>query len=279
MNRKRQNNEGLQRTAQKGLFGLLHVLKEFAQKQIELERLARVAVLLLKSGASKNNSIFREIGESCLSQQRSDGGWTCVEDSVWSVALLAHFSEFSKEYRHGLNWLREQQLENGGWGKTNRDMGRIPITGTVLHLLPELSTKKSLEWLNSEWRKDFSLNYKLTYKGGFFLMASRILENELIDINLVHGTLSWLESQQNEDFGWGPSRGHPVGSTPFCTGLALTGLLQYPDIISRDVIATGLEWLQKNQLEDGLWPDHYIEEGSAWSFYALTEGYKFLKGR
>jgi len=39
-----------------------------------------------------------------------------------------------------------------------------------------------------------------------------------------------------------------------------------------------LKWIKRNQLGDGLWADHYIEEGSAWCFYALTEGYKFLKG-
>ena len=59
----------------------------------------------------------------------------------------------------------------------------------------------------------------------------------------------------------------------------MTGLLQYPNRIDPKVITKGLKWIEKNQLQDGLWPDHYIEEGSIWSFYALTEGYKLLKER
>jgi len=67
-----------------------------------------------------------------------------------------------------------------------------------------------------------------------------------------------------------------VGSTSFCTGVVIRALLEYPDRIDLNVIANGLEWIEKNQLEEGLWPDHYIEEGSAWAFYALAGGYKFL---
>ncbi len=100
-----------------------------------------------------------------------------------------------------------------------------------------------------------------------------------LDSHLFNDTLDWLISQQNEDYGWGYCQRQPVGSTPFCTGVAITGLLQYPDKVAPEVIANGLKWIEENQLEEGLWPDHYIEEGSVWAFYALTEGYKFLKGQ
>ena len=99
------------------------------------------------------------------------------------------------------------------------------------------------------------------------------------DSDLLNNTIDWLQSQQNEDYGWGPCKGQPIGSTPFCTGVALIGLLQYPDKIDQSIISNGLNWIENNQLENGLWPDHYIEEGSIWSLYALTEGYKLLKGK
>ncbi|HEC65715.1 MAG TPA: hypothetical protein ENI23_10490, partial [bacterium] len=200
-----------------------------------------------------------------------------VEDSIWCVAFLKNFNECSREYKIGLHWLKEQKLKEGVWGKTKRDIGRIPITGLLLYLLPELSTVDSLKWLESEWTREFGLNPKLTYKSAFTLMASKKNDYQFSDSHLFNDTVNWLQSQQNEDYGWGCCQGHPVGSTPFCTGVAITGLLQYPDRIDPNVIVNGLKWIEKNQLEEGLWPDHYIEEGSVWTFYALTEGYKFLK--
>jgi hypothetical protein len=264
---------------QKGLTALFLILKQYLEKQIELERIVRDGVLLKKSGVSPKNSIFLEIAKRCLAEQKDDGGWIGVEDTVWCVAFLKNYEEYSREYKMGLDWLKIQRLENGGWGKTNRDIGRIPITGTLLYLLPELSDVKRLNWLEHEWEREFDINPRLTYKGAFTLMAFKSSDAQFPDTRLFHETLDWLTSQQNEDYGWGACRGHPVGSTPFSTGVAITGLLQYPENIDRNVIANGLTWIEKNQLEEGLWPDHYIEEGSAWALYALTEGYKFLRGR
>lgn len=254
-------------------------VKQSLEKEIEAERIVRVAFLLIKSGAVKQGTVFQDVVEFCVSKQKADGGWIGVEDSVWSVAFLKEYKECSQEYANGLEWLKKQQLGSGGWGKTSRDLPRIPITGILLFLLPELSNIKSLGWLESEWRGDFASNPKLTYKGAFCLMALKSCNFRFIDVALFDNTLRWLMSQQNEDGGWGPWKGHPVGSTPFCTGVALTGLLQYPKKIDQKVIAIGLEWIEKHQLKNGLWPDHYIEEGSIWSLYALTEGYKFLKGQ
>lgn len=268
-----------QETVRKGLASLLAVLRQYLDKEIEVERISRVAVLLIKSGANANNFVFQEIAARCSREQKSDGGWIGVEDSFWSVAFLKEFNCYFQEYERGLDWLKAQKLKNAAWGKTTRDTGRIPITGALLYLLPELSSNASFEWLEREWKREFLLNPKLTYKGAFSLMALKSNGYQFLDGNLFDKTISWLVTQQNDDYGWGPSKSHPVGSTPFCTGVVLTGLLQYPDRVNRSVIVNGLKWIQKNQLKDGLWPDHYIEEGSAWSFYALTEGYKFLKGK
>ena len=241
------------------------------------ERLARVGTLLLKSGVNKNNSIFPEIAKSCLREQRADGGWIGVEDSFWVVAFLREFDEYIHECNRGLSWIESQKLNSAEWGKTIRDTGRIPITGLLLYLLPQLSSTESCKWLEREWAKEFLLDPKLTYKGAFSIMGLKNKDYHFLDNNLSSTTINWLVSQQNDDYGWGPFKKHPVGSTPFCTGIALTGLLQYPEKVNRNVIANGLKWVEENQLENGLWADHYIEEGSAWCFYALTEGYRFLK--
>ncbi len=266
-----------QKSIQKGLTALFLILKQYLEKEIELERIIRVALLLIKSGVNQNNSIFQKILKRCLAEQKNDGGWIGVEDSIWCVAFLKEFEEYSEEYKRGLKWIKNQKLENGGWGKTKRDIGRIPITGILLHLLPELSNNDSLRWLENEWKKEFSYTPKLTYKSAFTLMTLKNNNYQFDDSDLLNNTIDWLKSQQNEDYGWGPCKGQPIGSTPFCTGVSMIGLLQYPDRVDQNVISNGLNWIENNQLENGLWPDHYIEEGSIWSLYALTEGYKLLK--
>lgn len=275
-----QNNDKTnQVTIQKGLAALFLVLRQYLGKQIEIERVVKVAVLLMRSGTSQNNSIFQKIAKRCLAEQKDDGGWIGVEDSMWCVAFLKDFEEYSQAYKTGLDWLEDQKLKEGGWGKTKRDIARIPVTGILLYLLPELSNVDSLRWLEREWKREFDLDPKLTYKSAFTLMAFKRNDYQFLDSHLFNDTLDWLISQQNEDYGWGYCQGQPVGSTPFCTGVAIIGLLQYLDRIDLNVIANGLEWIEKNQLKEGLWPDHYIEEGSAWAFYALTEGYKSLQSQ
>ncbi len=271
-----QNRKALESVANKSSLALYWFLKNQNQ-QIELERVSRVDVLMIKSGASIQNETFFRVIERCLQNQKPDGGWADVEDSIWALSLLKQFnSSYVFAYKQGMDWLIKQELDNGGWGKSRRDMPRIPITATLFYLLPEICNKNRCIWLENQWKKDFAINPKLTYKAGFYLMG---LSNASPsnDCNIYNKTIEWLASQQNDDFGWGPWRDHPVGSSPFCTGVALIGLLQYPELVDRQVIVNGLEWIRQKQLPNGLWPDHYIEEGSAWCFYALTEGYRFLK--
>ena len=273
---RKKNVASFESIIQKGLTALLLTLEQYVEKDIELERIVRVALFLRYSGAFRCNHIFQEILKNCILKQKEDGGWIGVEDSVWSTAFLKEFEEYFQEYRSGWHWLKQQELKSGGWGRSIRDVGRIPLTGSLLFLLPDLSNTNNLEWLKNAWENDYCLNPKLTYKGALFLMALSRCDYQSAG-DLVNRTLIWLASQQNEDFGWGPFKGHPVGSSPFCTGVALTGLLQYPEKVDLNVVSKGLTWIQENQLKNGLWADHYIEEGSAWCFYALTEGYRFLK--
>ena len=196
-----QNNKIFTVVIQKGLAALFLVLRQYLGKQIELERIVRVAFLLMRSGVSQNNSVFQEIAKRCLSEQKDDGGWIGVEDSIWCVAFLKDFEEYSQAYKSGLDWLKGQMLEGGGWGKTKRDIGRIPITGILFYLLPELSREDSLRWLESEWEREFGLNPKLTYKSAFTLMAFKRSDYQAFGSDLLNNTLDWLISQQNEDYG------------------------------------------------------------------------------
>ena len=90
-----------------------------------------------------------------------------------------------------------------------------------------------------------------------------------------------MSDEQNPDGGFAPWKGHPIGSEPWSTGVCLLGLTSYPDLVEIPVITNTLQWLEKNQLFNGLWPCHYIEEGSAYCYWGAVEALKYLnaKGR
>jgi hypothetical protein len=260
---------------QKGVIALLRVLQDFSRKGIELERVCRVATLLCYGGIEKNSSLFDGIASRCLSEQKNDGGWVGVEDSLWCVAFLKNYQEHHPEYASGLDWLERQRLANGAWGYSNRDIGRIPLTGLLLYLLPELSSEESCNWLESEWKKEFALSPKLTYKCAFTVLG---LANQFADNKLLDRSLDWLASQQNEDAGFSPWKNHPVGSNPWCTGISILGLLQKPSGWANKAVINSMKWLEATQLPEGLWPYHYIEEGSVWALLSLIKGYTVLCG-
>jgi len=255
----------------RGMIALLALIEDLFEKRMELERPCRAAYFLIKSGVGANHTTFRHLAERCLEQQKEDGGWLDVTSTMWCTAFLDIVDRSSASVDKGLLWLEQQRHEDGSWGASLRDIGRIPITGSVLSFVPRLASQRSLEWLEKEWMREWKLSPKLTYKAALSLIAFGGNDFHPSDELLIPRTVEWLAKQQNEDSGWGPGRDHPVGSTPCYTGMALVGLLQYPDMVDLTVLQTGAESLVKGQLPGGLWPDHYIEEGSAWALWALTE--------
>jgi squalene cyclase len=268
-----------QTVIQNGVIALFNILQEFLAKRIELERMCRVATLLLQSGVSVNNPVFRQLAERCISEQKDDGGWLDVVDTTWCTSFLGAYKEYFQSVELALTWLNKQRHSDGSWGRTQRDIGRIPVTGLILYLLPQLASESCLKWIEKEWMRELETQRGLTYKGAFVLMAFKKNNYYPYNPECIPHTVKWLLEQQNDDSGWGPWKGHPVGSTPFCTGVALIGLLQYPNEIAPKVFQSGIKWLKEKQLPGGLWADHYIEEGSSWAFLAFNKITTCLKGR
>jgi len=249
-------------------------LIKWAKYAPEIGRRALPAYVLCRNGTQSESLISeQEIRES----QHSDGGWCNVNETVLLSAICRSRSSTKGYYLAALNWLRKIRHEDAGWGVTNRDISRIPVTGLLLHLLPELSGPKAINWLKSEWRKDFSSDTKLSYKGAFFLLGLKASGVSVNDCPLISETYSFLKNEQNDDGGFGPWRDHPIGSEPWSTGVVLLGLLAYPELTKRKVIEDAVGWLAKNQLPNGLWPYHYIDEGSAYAYWGLVEALKYLK--
>ncbi len=240
-----------------------------------VERACKSILLIrLSSSDSLMGDLVSQIAGLVVLNQQRDGGWADVEETIWCTAFLKLAGK-QHDVQRAFEWLRKQQLENGSWGYSGRDRGRIPITGVLLYLLPELATENSVRWLRDAWTRDLALEPVLSYKAAYVLMA---LSKHSVDQedSLIEETVQQLQNEQNTDGGWGPWKNQPVGSSAEYSGIALTGLLQYPNLVNSKVIERAVNWLQENQLPSGLWPAHYIEEGSSWALLGLVKSLNYL---
>lgn len=261
---------------QRGIDSLSNIVREFLYKDIELLRVCRTAVLLKECGVNPFNPVFDELARKCIENQRKDGGWTDVEETLWCAAFLNIYNNHSDSAKGAIKWLEEQEHKNGCWGKSVRDQARIPLTSLLLCFLPQLKSHNRFKWLENKWHQEQKIYPNLTYKVALTIMAFSRNDNKPEDNLLIDKSIAWLCRQQNDDGGWGPWKDHPVGSDPWCTGICLSSMTCYPDILPSDVIIKGSEWILRKQLLDGLWPYHYIEDGSSWALYALIKGNNLL---
>jgi len=258
--------------------GLTRFLNSALKEGVEVRRVSLCSLSLIMAGSSiEGNLVIEEVAKYIVNGQKHDGGWADVEETLLSVKLLSIIcNDCSSQTTKGKEWLLFQRNPDGGWGRTNRDISRIPITCLLLYLLTELSDKKAVNWIKNEWRKDFQGNARLTYKGSFFLLGLSASRVSVDACPLIKETYSFLADEQNEDGGFGPWKDHPIGSDPWSTGIVLLGLLTYPELVKSTVIEKAVNWLAENQLPNGLWPYHYIEEGSAYAYWGLVEALKYL---
>lgn len=263
--------------SKKTIEALLACLKALSSNASEGLRIARLLTCLVLTGGYRNSSLVSGCGKVIYYAQQLDGGWGDTEETMWSLAFLKR-SGFLKhqEYEEGLLWLNGQRHPDGGWGRTIRDVPRIPISGLVLWLLPEVSDAKATDWLKAEWKKELQSSARLCYKGSFFLLGLSGSGGSVDDCSLIRETYSFLADEQNDDGGFGPWKNHPIGSDPWSTGIVLLGLLSYPNLVKKDVVERAVEWLGRTQLPNGLWAYHYIEEGSAYAYWGLVEALKYL---
>jgi len=261
---------------QHSVIALIRVFRDFLNKNIELARICRLAVLLKESGVNPGSDLYKKLALLCIEMQKDDGGWSDVLESIWCILLLNIFDEFPDPIKKAYKWLSGQSNDNGGWGNSIRDSARIPNTGLLLYFLPQLSSSKHINWLENKWIDEFKLQPCLTYKAAFTLLALRKNKYNINNQDIITNALQWLCTQQNSDGGWGPWKEHPIGSDPWCTGICMVAIQEYQNKISQQVLANALKWLLENQLPNGLWRYHYIEEGSCWALYSLVRGYRLL---
>lgn len=250
---------------------LINSVKSMAARGVATERLARAAVVVRWS----DDVLERRIWGS----QLNDGGWADVEESLWALRYLESIEAVADHrFSRGIKWIESQRSDTGGWGKTTRDNARIVTTALVLTLAGIKTNLKDLRWIEKEWQKDLSSGLALTYKGALVLLSFGQLNAAAPNQELMECTVGYLSKQQNADGGFGPWRNHPIGGDPWSTGICLAGLCSFPETVDKEVIERAVNWLHDTQLPSGLWPYHFIDEGSAYAYWGLKEALNVLSG-
>ncbi len=250
---------------------LAHFIHEALPVGLEAIRPARAGYVLLRCGCSGDAPFpGTDLASHLISAQHEDGGWSDVEETLWCLGYLTLLgNRYEAEVTTGMNWLSSVRWPCGSWGRSDRDLPRIPITALASVLVPGAVDRHGLEWLASQWEADLASPTQLTYKGAFFLL-SQAHDQAPTATDLVERTIDYLRREQDNDGGFGPWKGHPVGSDPWTTGLVLWGLSGFSRRTPSEAFKRAMHWLQSKQLPNGLWPYHYLDDGTSMALIGLS---------
>jgi len=245
-------------------------------RSLETIRIARAFHALLLAGITASDVLIQQAIDFFLQKQRSDGGWSDPEETAWVIGCLSRArGQEDHVVRSAIKWLKGMRTSSGGWGRHPRDQARIPITAFISFLVPAVFKRKDLNWLKNEWAHDFCGPVRLSYKAGFYLLAMpKDQEDELVAQTIDH-----LAQDQNDDGGFAPWKGHPIGSDPWSTGVVLWGLSRWVNQVDHAVLEKALNWLQETQLPSGYWPYHYLDDGTSLALIGSVAALKSLKAR
>ncbi len=246
-------------------------LEQAVACRLDIIRLARALWAMLFAGSMPAELVTRTI-EQITTAQCQDGGWTEPEETAWAIGSIGCVERNDDLRVHtARQWLSRTRKPTGGWGRHSRDKARITITALVAALVPEAIRTEDLSWLNGEWEKDFYGHVRLSYKAGFFLLSCN-RENDL-----SRQTIAYLFQDQNEDGGFAPWKGHPIGSDPWSTGVVLWGLSRWAHHSeTHEVMLKALAWLERSQLPSGYWPYHYLDDGTSLALIGAVAAMKAL---
>jgi len=246
------------------------ILIDYLERKLPLRRIVFLSSILKM--ASHELDSFKKVTKRIITEQKTDGGWVDCEDTAWNIFFLSSQDNYSVNRSKAIEWLNSERPSKFGWGFCKRDYSNIPITSQVLLLVPELRNLPEFKWIFNEWNKDINSPINLNYKGAWYLllMSTQNLSLDYEAFNIKQ-TEAYLIQEQRDDGGWGPWKNHPAISDPFITGLCSLALSNSFKITHTKEILVSLyksiKWFESNQLENGLFPTHYIEEGSAWCYF------------
>lgn len=237
-------------------------------------------------------------------------------DDTAAVACALHNSgdiEHHESVRRAAAWIIGMQSENGGFAAFDADntcyyLNEIPfadhgalldpptadVSARCVMLLGHLSEthpefaearQRALDYLSKEQEQDGSwfgrwgTNHIYGTWSALTALEAAGVPN---DDPRVRRAVSWLQSVQNPDGGWGEdndsyafeeTRGLGYRSSAFQTAWALIALMSAGETDS-DSVARGVCYLLKKQTEDGLWQDpEFTAPGFPRVFYLKYHGY------
>ncbi|MET9534332.1 squalene--hopene cyclase [Streptomyces sp. NPDC006649] len=202
----------------------------------------------------------------------------------------------------GVRWNLGMQSKDGGWGAFDADNtspfpNRLPfcdfgevidppsadVTGHVVEMLAvegkahDPRTRRGVEWLLAEqeatgaWFGRWGVNY---IYGTGSVVPALTAAGLPVSHPAIRRAVTWLESVQNEDGGWGEDLrsykeeawiGHGA-STPSQTAWALLALLAAGERENK-AVERGVTWLAETQRQDGAWDEPYFTgTGFPWDF-------------
>ena len=197
-----------------------------------------------------------------------------------------------EQFDRALRWLLSFQCRDGGWAAFDRDvtaawLEHVPfadhnaildptcsdLTARVLELLGYIGydrrsviVKRAITYLrhtqepDGSWYGRWGVNYLY---GTWQALRGLGAIGENMDQEWIRRGRDWLESCQNDDGGWGetcesydfPTLKGVGPSTASQTAWALMGLCACGDP-QRESIQRGVEYLIRNQNDDGSWTEH-----------------------
>ncbi len=219
-----------------------------------------------------------------------------VDDSAVVLMALSKLkmppqSGLQESIRRGMEWVLAMQGSDGGWGAYDKDNNRVvfnyipfadhrslldpstsDLAGRSLEMLgalgydsthpavaPALAFLKREQEQDGSWYGRWGVNY--IYGTWSVLAGLRAIEEDL-SAPYIRRAVSWLESKQNSDGGWGESclsyadvslngRGE---SCPSQTAWALMALMS-AGVTDSFSVARGIQYLLRHQTADGSWEE------------------------
>jgi len=248
---------------------------DFIGRRMEIDRLSQLGYALLRTNEllsgqySPKQEIIDELFAQIVQEQKRDGGWKDVEETMWALAALKYSKKDQESLNNGYGWLKKQRAYSGGWGRSKRDFARIPVTCRIAILHGNICNKSDFDLILSELDNevlDPKNTFFLTYKVALPLMAFK--KNNLT-ISNKNQLCKLLSKEQNDDGGYAPWKNHPITSEIHSSAYALMAFLQDSRY---DKEAAGIiRWMYESQLSDGSWPSHFIDCGTSIGLLALIE--------
>ncbi len=251
------------------------------------------------------------------------GGWAFqyanphypdVDDTAVVMAALDRIDpqRYEDSIRKGAVWLRGMQCKGGGWGAFDAEntayyLNHIPfadhgalldpptadVSARCVSVLSVLGKRHSdvvahegVDYLLREqeadgsWFGRWGTNY---IYGTWSSLAALNAAGLAHDHPALRKAVTWLESKQREDGGWGEDgrsywtdkpRGEATVSTPSQTAWAVLGLMAAGEVAS-PAVARGIDYLMRTRNDEGLWDEqHYTAVGFPRVFYLRYHGYR-----